>query len=95
LLVNADCCPASLPRRRALDRAAWQAHLRRHYGARRAERFLRAWAREDVYVELEDEIALLKLAGFATDVPWRRGAFAVVVGAKPAARRRRGAPIHE
>jgi len=95
LLVNADCCTASLPRLRALDRAAWRAHLQRHHGPRRAEGFLRAWGREDVYFRLEDEVALLKLAGFATDVPWRRGAFAVVVGAKPAARRRRGTPIHE
>ncbi len=86
LLVSADCCPASLPARRALDMAAWRAHLRRRYGAAQARRFLQAWAHEDVYFTLEEEIAMLKRAGFITDVPWRRHAFAVVVGAKRGSR---------
>ena len=40
------------------------------------------WAKEDVYFRLEDEIELLRSAGFSVDVPWRRDSFAVVVGAK-------------
>jgi hypothetical protein len=82
LLVTADCCTASHPRLRSIDRAAWQAHLERSYTRRRAAAFLRAWADEDVYFTLEEEIALLRSAGFAVDVPWRRDSFAVVVAAK-------------
>lgn len=89
VLVNADRCLASDPRLQALDRAAWHAHLQRRYGPRRAERFLRAWAGEDVYFPLDDEIELMQGAGFATDVPWRRDGFAIVVGARPATRGRR------
>jgi SAM-dependent methyltransferase len=88
LLVNADCCLASNPRLQALDRAAWRAHLQRRYSRTRAERFLRAWAQEDVYFRFEDEINLLQAAGFTVDVPWRRDGFAVIVGAKPEVRRR-------
>ena len=88
LLVNADCCVASNQRLKALDRAAWRAHLQRSYSRTRAEGFLRAWAKEDVYFRLEDEVDLLQSAGFTVDVPWRRDSFAVIVGAKPEARRR-------
>jgi tRNA (cmo5U34)-methyltransferase len=82
LLVNADCCLASHPRLQALDRAAWRAHLVRSYSRARADAFLRAWAKEDVYFRLDDEVDLLASAGFTVDVPWRRDGFAVVVGAK-------------
>lgn len=82
LLISADCTPASDRRQRALDRAAWRTHLTRTWSRARAEGFLRAWAREDVYVPLEDEMALLEGAGFRVDVAWRRGAFAVIVGRK-------------
>jgi tRNA (cmo5U34)-methyltransferase len=82
LFVNADCCLASNRRLQAQDRAAWLAHLRRRYGGVRAAAYLRAWAEEDVYFRLEDEIELLRSAGFSVDVPWRRDAFAVVVGTK-------------
>ena len=80
LLVNADCCLASSPRLQARDRVAWRTHLQCTYGRARAEGFLRAWVREDFYFELDEEIALLKSAGFAVDVPWRRDSFAVLVG---------------
>jgi hypothetical protein len=33
-------------------------------------------------VRLEDEVALLKRAGFTADITWRRGSFAVLAGAK-------------
>ena len=80
ILVNADCCLASNARMQARDRAAWRTHLQRRYGRARAEGFLRAWAKEDFYFELDEEIALLKSAGFAVDVPWRCDSFAVLVG---------------
>lgn len=82
LFVNVDCCLASSPRMRALDRAAWLAHLRRRYRGDRGAACLRAWAKEDVYFRLEDEIDLCREAGFSVDVPWRHGSFAVVVGTK-------------
>jgi len=90
LLVSADCHPASDRARAAEQRDAWTAHLRTTYGSAEARALLRAWGREDVYVPLEAEIALLQRAGFSVDVAWRRGAFAVIVAiTRP--RRRDGA----
>jgi ubiquinone/menaquinone biosynthesis C-methylase UbiE len=83
-LINADCCLATSARARTADRAVWLRHLARRYGARRAEGFLRAWAKEDVYLPLAVEIALMQRAGFVVDVAWRRASFAVVVGTKVA-----------
>lgn len=82
LLINADCCLASSLRLQALDRSTWRAHLQRSYTRTRADGFLRAWAKEDAYFRLEDEVGLLRRAGFVVDVRWRRGSFAVVVGTK-------------
>jgi trans-aconitate methyltransferase len=84
LLVNADCCLATSARLDAIDRAAWRAHLERRYSPARATRFLQAWGSEDVYFRLEDEIQLMRAAGFTVDVPWRRNCFAVVVAVKRA-----------
>jgi tRNA (cmo5U34)-methyltransferase len=82
LFVIADCCLATDRRQRGRDREAWRAHLERTYRPARAEGFLRAWANEDVYFPLADEIDLLERAGFSVDVRWRHRAFAVLVGAK-------------
>jgi tRNA (cmo5U34)-methyltransferase len=84
VLVNADNALSASPGLRRQDRAWWRGHLQRTYGRARAERFLRAWAHEDVYFALDEEIAMLRGAGFAVDVPWRRRSFAVVVGIKKA-----------
>jgi hypothetical protein len=65
------------------DMAAWHAHLAATHGKAGATRFLRAWAGEDTYFTLDQETALLRDAGFAVDVPWRRGALAVIAAAKP------------
>ncbi len=94
LLISADCCLASNPSLQARDRTAWRAHLERCYGRTRAEGYLRAWAREDVYFRLEDELVLLRSVGFTVDVPWRRECFAVIVGAKAARRRLASAVRH-
>jgi ubiquinone/menaquinone biosynthesis C-methylase UbiE len=88
-LVNADCCPATGARLQKRDRDVWLQHLRRRYSAARAAGFFREWAHEDVYFPLAAEMAMLRAAGFVVDVPWRRESFAVVLGTKPAARRRR------
>lgn len=87
LLINADCCPSSDARLAAAEFEAWRAHLRRTYSARQTRAFFRAWAREDVYVPLEDELSMLRAAGFRTDVRWRAACFAVVVASKSARRR--------
>jgi trans-aconitate methyltransferase len=83
-IVIADCCLASSPAQQQRDRGVWREHLERSYTAREASSYLRAWAREDVYLPLADEIDLLRRAGFIVDVPWRRGCFAVIAGTKSA-----------
>jgi len=81
-MVNADCCLASNSVLQASDHAAWRAHLRRTYSAARSDGLLKTWAKEDAYFRLEDEVALMRDAGFQVDIPWRRDGFAVVVGVK-------------
>jgi len=82
LLVSADCFLASSGALRERHREAWLAHLQRTYTRRKAERFLRTWAKEDVYFTLDREMELLRDAGFAVEVSWRRDSFAVVLGMK-------------
>ena len=82
LMIIADCSPASDARLVARGRRAWRAHLERSYSRARSEGYLRAWAKEDFYVPLEIELDLLKRAGFAPDVTWRRASFAVIVARK-------------
>ena len=80
VLVSADCYLASNAALRTADRRAWLAHLERRYSPKAAAAYLRAWAKEDHYVTLADEMELLERCGFVVDVVWRRGSFAVVVG---------------
>jgi tRNA (cmo5U34)-methyltransferase len=82
VFVNADCCLSSSPALQSRDRAAWHRHLMHHYGRAGAERYLRAWAKEDVYFTLEAERRLLSRAGFEIDVVWRRDCFAVLAAGK-------------
>jgi tRNA (cmo5U34)-methyltransferase len=82
VLVSADCHPAENPRLAAADRAAWMAHLEESYSPEQARRFLRLWAREDHYIPLLDEIALLRRAGFTVDIPGRKQAFAVIAAVR-------------
>jgi len=89
VFISADCHPARARDRARAQRDAWMVHLRDSYSIRQAEALLRAWGREDVYVPLDAEIALLQRAGFSVDVSWRRGAFAVIVAITRL--RRRGA----
>ena len=77
-LVIVDCEPAGDAAQRRLQREAWLAHLRKTYSDARARGLLRSWSREDVYVPLPAELALLSRAGFSADVVWRCGAFAVI-----------------
>ena len=63
-------------------REAWLEHLQKKYTRKKAENFLRTWAKEDVYFTLDREIELLRDAGFSVEVTWRKDSFAVVVGLK-------------
>ncbi|HKK09068.1 MAG TPA: class I SAM-dependent methyltransferase, partial [Gemmatimonadota bacterium] len=78
LLVSADRFPALDAGARAGEREAWLGHLERSYGRPEAEGLLAAWAEEDVYVPLQEELTWLGDAGFAPTVAWRRDGFAVV-----------------
>ncbi len=89
MLIDADCLLNADARLQQRDHADWRRHLAATHGRAGAERFLRAWAGEDTYFTLELEAALLRDAGFAVDVVWRRGGFAVIAATKPRRRRRR------
>jgi tRNA (cmo5U34)-methyltransferase len=78
-LVIADCCPATDRALAEQQHDVWRAHLRRAYSARGTASYFAAWAHEDVYVPLEDELRLLSGAGLHPEVVWRQGAFAVIL----------------
>jgi tRNA (cmo5U34)-methyltransferase len=82
MLVSADCALAAGAKLQQHHRNAWLNHLKRSYSAKKAEGFLRAWAKEDVYFRLDREIELLREAGFSVEVTWRKDSFAVIVGLK-------------
>jgi trans-aconitate methyltransferase len=82
VLIIADCQLSSRADLAAVDRAAWLSHLQQYYSAAESRAFLRAWAKEDHYFTLTDELSLLSSAGFTTDVRWRRYSFAVIVASR-------------
>jgi ubiquinone/menaquinone biosynthesis C-methylase UbiE len=82
LLVSADCIVSSDPRLAELERNEWRAHLRATYSEAETQGYFDAWDLEDVYFTLEQELAMLRAAGFACDVPWRKAPFAVVAARK-------------
>lgn len=85
VLINGDCAPASTPRGFARDLDLWFAHLGKTFGGRTGgRRVYESWAEEDTYFPLAEEVRMLERAGFATDVPWRRSPFAVIVGSRHA-----------
>jgi ubiquinone/menaquinone biosynthesis C-methylase UbiE len=82
VFLNVDCQPAhDVPVRRA-QFDEWLAHLRRSYTAAQARAIFTSWSHEDVYVPLDDEIALMRSAGLRVELLWRRGAFAVIRAAR-------------
>ena len=82
LIVSADCGLASAAALQRSDRANWLAHLRQNWSPAKAEGYLKAWAKEDVYFTLEQEMDLLRRAGFKAEIAFRKTCFAVVVGLK-------------
>ena len=77
-LIVADCFPPRLEPARAEGMAAWRRFLEVTYPAEEARAYLDAWATEDTYYPLADELAWLADVGFDPDVVWRRDLFAVV-----------------
>lgn len=78
VLVSADCFAARDPIRQAANMDEWHAHLEQHYSKKEADGYFSAWAKEDVYFPLVDELEMLTAAGLVPDVVWRVGTFAVV-----------------
>ncbi len=76
--VTVDCHPAVNRELARGQRHAWLAHLRKSYKEPQASGFLRAWAKEDVYVPLDAEIELMRRGGLRPEVIWRKGGFAVL-----------------
>jgi tRNA (cmo5U34)-methyltransferase len=79
-LVSVDCYPARNPALAAVQHEAWHRHLRCTYDGRTTAALFRAWARDDHYVPLETETAIMTDAGFQVEVLWRQDAFAVLLG---------------
>jgi ubiquinone/menaquinone biosynthesis C-methylase UbiE len=82
--IGVDCQPSRQPAFAQAQLDAWRAHLRRTYSTRAADGFLRAWSREDVYVPLDSEIALMARARLRVELLWRKGAFAVLAASPTA-----------
>jgi tRNA (cmo5U34)-methyltransferase len=82
LLVSADCCLAASKVLQQAHRADWLAHLLTRYPRKKAEGYLRAWAKEDVYFTLDREVELLREAGFSVEIAFRKSCFAVIVALK-------------
>jgi tRNA (cmo5U34)-methyltransferase len=82
VFLSVDCEPAADAAVRRAQFDEWLAHLRRAYSRAGARALLRAWSHEDTYVPLDAEIALLRTSGFRVELLWRRGAFAVIRGAR-------------
>ena len=83
VLISADCFPPASRRAWRADVDRWVAFLAAEFGSRRAaQKVFDSWASEDTYMRLDAEIAMLRRAGFQTDVPWRRSPMAVVAAGK-------------
>jgi len=82
LLASGDCMPSADAGLAAVQHAAWAAHLRRHYSARRTAGFFATWATEDRYFPLDTELEMMRGAGFRVEILWREGLFAAVAGRK-------------
>jgi ubiquinone/menaquinone biosynthesis C-methylase UbiE len=78
VLITADCHPAANRIVARRQRDLWRAHLRARYRPAAADRYLAAWAKEDVYVPLAVEMTLMEQSGLAPEVIWRKGSFAVI-----------------
>jgi ubiquinone/menaquinone biosynthesis C-methylase UbiE len=83
IFANGDCFLAENPALSRRYMEIWQAHLRKSYSRRRTKDFFAAWAKEDTYFPLAQEVKMLAGVGFKVEVVWRRAPLAVVMGWKP------------
>jgi ubiquinone/menaquinone biosynthesis C-methylase UbiE len=79
LLISVDCFVSADARLAELERERWREHLRLSYSHTETEGYFAAWAGEDVYFPLGQELTMLHTAGFAPEVIWRVAPFAAVV----------------
>lgn len=78
-LVLADCyLPSSRPLVETGMRR-WVSHLETTYSPEESRSYMQAWAKEDTYVPLVEELGWLSAAGFRPDIVWRRDLFAVLL----------------
>ena len=82
VMVSGDFNPSPVSAIAERQMLGWISHLRQSYTPAETKRFLGAWAEEDTYMTLEEELGIMQAAGFRVDVAWRRTGFAVVVGVK-------------
>ncbi|MEX2527660.1 MAG: class I SAM-dependent methyltransferase [Gemmatimonadota bacterium] len=78
MMIIADCFLPQLHAATALGMKSWQEFLEQSYTAEEAGAYLKAWASEDTYFPLADELDWLSAAGFKPDVIWRRDLFGVI-----------------
>jgi predicted SAM-dependent methyltransferase len=83
ILANGDCFMAENRQLSKRYMEIWQRHLRQTYSLQQTKGFFAAWADEDTYFPLQQEIKMLLAARFEVEVVWRRAPFAVVMGRKP------------
>lgn len=80
VFISVDCYPARDAELAREQHEAWKTHLQKWYSRKQAASLLKAWSREDFYMPLEEEMALMHRGGFAVEVLWRKDAFAVLRG---------------
>jgi trans-aconitate methyltransferase len=79
-IISVDCYPAADADLAREQHEEWKQHLQNFYSKARAAALLRAWSREDSYMPLDVETGLMSHAGFKTEILWRKGSFAILVG---------------
>jgi tRNA (cmo5U34)-methyltransferase len=82
IFANGDCFMAENSKLSQRYMKMWEKHLRQFYSPRQMQGFFAAWAEEDTYFPLAQELVMLKAVGFEIEVTWRRAPFAVVMGRK-------------
>ena len=83
LFANADVTISADPAERDRTYGQWAAHMTAcGIDERRAWQHFEAWAEEDTYFSVEDELAAMREAGFRVECTWRRRPNALLVGRK-------------
>lgn len=79
VFLTVDCHPATDTKLAAEQHKKWKAHLEQFYNKGQATALLKAWSREDSYMPLNIEMALIREAGMTAEVLWRKDSFAVIL----------------